>query len=68
MRKLLKILIPLLFFSLIIGLVVKWNSIEDYFILSKRFEKPETRIAAWHQDLNYLRNDYLKVDRSFTEN
>jgi len=68
MRKFLKILIPLLFFSLIIGLLVKWNSIEDYFILSKRFERAETRIEAWHQDLKYLKNDYLKVDRSFNVN
>ena len=49
------------------GLLVKWNSIEDYFILSKRFEKTEDRIEAWHQDLNYLRNDYLKIDRSFDD-
>jgi hypothetical protein len=68
MRKLFKILIPILLFSLIIGLIVKWNSIEDYCVLSKRFEKTETRLEAWHQDLNYLKNDYLKVDRSFDDN
>ena len=51
-----------------IGLIIKWNSIEDYFILSKRFEKPESGIKSWHQDLNYLRDDYLKIDRSFNDN
>lgn len=68
MNKLLKILITVLIIGLIIGLLVTWNSIEDYFILSKRFEKTENRIEAWHQDLNYLKNDYLKVDRSFDDN
>ena len=68
MPKLVKILISLLILSLTIGLIVKWNSIEDYFILSKRFEKPESRIKSWHQDLNYLRDGYLKIDRSFTDN
>jgi len=68
MRNLHKILISLLFFSLIIGLLIKWDSIENYFILSKRFEKAETRIEAWQQDLKYLKNDYLKVCRGFDHN
>lgn len=67
MRKLLKILISLVVLGLIVGSIVTWNSIEDYFLLSKRFEKTENRIEAWHQDLDYLKNDFLKVDRSFND-
>jgi hypothetical protein len=68
MPRLIKILISFFLFILAIGLIVKWNSLQDSFILSKRFEKPESRVKSWHQDLNYLRDDYLKIDRSFNDN
>ncbi len=67
MSKVLKILILTIILSSVTGLLVKWNFIEDYFILSKKFEKPESRIEAWQQDLKYLRYDYLKVCRSFDD-
>lgn len=67
MPRLVKILISFLIFILAIGLIVKWNSLQDWYILSKGFEKPESRVTSWHQDLSYLRNDYLNIDRSFND-
>lgn len=67
MSKLQKISLYLLSITLIFAILVSWNSIEDYFILSKRFEKPENRSEAWNQDLEYLQNDYLKICRSFNK-